>query len=125
MTTRNGVYKCAICGNIVTVLTGGQGALTCCEAPMGLMDENSTDAAHEKHVPMVIGIGDDIEVSVGSVAHPMQEEHYIEWIELIADGVSYRKFLKPGDTPDVNFSVEAEEVTARAYCNLHGLWRSS
>jgi superoxide reductase len=125
MTTRNGVYKCAICGNIVAVLTGGQGALTCCNTPMDLMVENGTDAAHEKHVPMVIGIGDDIEVSVGSVAHPMQEEHYIEWIELIADGVSYRKFLKPGETPDVNFSVEAEEITARAYCNLHGLWRSN
>ncbi|MCF6265449.1 MAG: desulfoferrodoxin [Desulfuromusa sp.] len=124
MTTRNGVYKCAICGNIVTVLTEGQGVLTCCDAPMNLLVENSTDGAHEKHVPMVIGIGDDMEVSVGSVAHPMQEEHYIEWIEVIADGVSYRKFLKPGDTPDAKFSVAAEVITARAYCNLHGLWKA-
>lgn len=125
MTTRNDVYKCVVCGNIVAVLTGGQGVLTCCDTPMDLMVENITDAAHEKHVPMVIGIGDDIEVSVGSVAHPMQAEHYIEWIEVIADGVSYRKFLKPGDTPDANFSVEAEQVTARAYCNLHGLWKGN
>ncbi len=124
MTTRNGVYKCAICGNIVTVLTEGQGVLTCCDAPMNLLVENSTDGAHEKHVPMVIGIGDDMEVSVGSVAHPMQEEHYIEWIEVIADGVSYIKFLKPGDTPDAKFSVAAEVITARAYCNLHGLWKA-
>jgi len=124
MTTRNGVYKCAICGNVVTVLTEGQGTLTCCDAPMDLLVENNTDAAHEKHVPMVVGIGDDMEVSVGSVAHPMQAEHYIEWIEVIADGISYRKFLKPGDTPDANFSVDAGEVTARAYCNLHGLWKA-
>jgi len=74
MTTRNGVYKCGVCGNIVAVLTGEQGVLTCCDAPMDLMVENITDAAHEKHVPVVIGIGDDIEVSVGSVAHPMQAE---------------------------------------------------
>ncbi len=124
MTARNDVYKCAICGNIVTVLTEGQGVLTCCDAPMNLLVENSTDGAHEKHVPMVIGIGDDMEVSVGSVAHPMQEEHYIEWIEVIADGISYRKFFKPGDTPDAKFSVAAEVITARAYCNLHGLWKA-
>ncbi|MFO7831477.1 MAG: desulfoferrodoxin [Desulfuromonadaceae bacterium] len=125
MKTRNSVYKCGMCGNVVTVLTGGQGDLICCDAPMDLMVENSTDAAHEKHVPMVIGIRDDIEVSVGSVPHPMQDEHYIEWIELLADGISYRNFLKPGDTPDVNFAVDAKEVTARVYCNIHGLWKSS
>jgi superoxide reductase len=91
---------------------------------MERMVENSTDGAHEKHVPMVVGILDDIEVSVGSVAHPMQPEHYIEWIELLTDRVSYRQLLKPGDTPDVNFSVDTEDVIARAYCNLHGLWKS-
>ncbi len=73
---------------------------------------------------MIVGILDDIEVSVGGVAHPMQPEHYIEWIELLTDRVSYREFLKSGDTPDVNFSVDTEDVTARVYCNLHGLWKS-
>jgi len=124
MATRNEVYQCATCGNVLAILTGGQGELICCGAPMERMVENSTDGAHEKHVPMVVGILDDIEVSVGSVAHPMQPEHYIEWIELLTDRVSYREFLKPGDTPDVNFSIDTEDVTARAYCNLHGLWKS-
>ena len=124
MAIRNDVYKCAACGNVLAILTGGQGDLNCCGAPMERMVENSTDGAHEKHVPMVVGILDDIEVSVGSVAHPMQPEHYIEWIELLTDRVSYRQFLKPADSPDVNFSIDSEDVTARAYCNLHGLWKS-
>ena len=124
MTTQNGVYKCSVCGNIVAVLTTGAGELVCCGAPMALMTENSTDAAHEKHVPVVIGTGDDLAVSVGSVAHPMQAEHYIEWIEVIADGVSYRKFLKPGDLPEAKFCVDADEISVRAYCNLHGLWKA-
>lgn len=116
------VYKCSICGNIVEVMHGGPGALVCCGKNMDLMNENTTDAATEKHVP-VIEIGDGtITVKVGSVAHPMEDAHYIEWIELIADDKVYCKFLKPGEAPEATFNVTATKVTAREYCNLHGHW---
>jgi len=124
MTTKNGIYKCSICGNIVEVLTTGQGVLICCGKPMELMAENSTDAAQEKHVPVITSAEGQTTISVGSVAHPMQPEHYIEWIELIADGVSHRKFLQPGDEPKACFSVTGSAISARAYCNLHGLWKA-
>ncbi len=117
------VYKCNVCGNIVEVLHGGQGQLVCCGAPMTRMDENTVDAAKEKHVPVVEKVSDGFNVKVGSVAHPMEAEHYIEWIELIADGKAYRQFLNPGDKPEATFCVKAEKVTAREYCNLHGLWK--
>ena len=124
MTTQNGVYKCKVCGNIVAVLTTGAGELVCCGAPMNLMAENTTDAALEKHVPVVETTAKGITVTVGSVAHPMQAEHYIEWIEVIADGVSHRAFLKPGDEPKAFFNVTAKKVVVREYCNLHGLWKA-
>ena len=90
MTIRNEVYQCNVCGNIVEVLHAGVGKLVCCEQPMQLMTENTTDAAKEKHVPVVEKVAGGIKVSVGSVAHPMEEKHYIEWIEVIADGKAYR-----------------------------------
>lgn len=124
MTTKNGVYKCAVCGNIVEVLTAGKGVLVCCGAPMTLLAENSTDAAQEKHVPVISSADGQVTISVGSVAHPMTAEHYIEWIELIADGVSYRKFLQPGDEPKASFCATGSQLSARAYCNLHGLWKA-
>ncbi len=118
------VYKCEVCGNIVEVLHGGAGALVCCGQNMKLMSENTVDAAKEKHVP-VIEIGkDSITVKVGSVAHPMEEKHYIEWIELLADGKAYRQFLNPGDKPEATFNVTAKKVAAREYCNLHGHWKA-
>lgn len=118
------VYKCEICGNIVEVLHGGAGELVCCEQPMEKLTENTVDAAKEKHVP-VIEMGDgSIKVKIGSVPHPMEEKHHIEWIELIADGKAYRQFLKPGQDPEATFNVSASSVTAREYCNLHGLWKS-
>lgn len=124
MTVQHGIYKCLVCGNIVDVLTAGAGTLICCGANMVALTENSTDAAQEKHVP-VISCADGIAtVTVGSVAHPMTDEHYIEWIEVIADGVSQRVFLKPGDEPKASFKVCGEDITARAYCNLHGLWKA-
>lgn len=118
------VYKCNICGNIVEVLTAGGGELVCCGQPMKLMTENTVDAAKEKHVPVVEAVAGGFAVKVGDVAHPMEEKHYIEWIELIADGKAYRQFLKPGDKPEATFNLVAQQVSAREYCNLHGLWKN-
>jgi superoxide reductase len=118
------VYKCAICGNIVEVLHGGMGQLVCCNQPMDLVKENTVDASLEKHVPVIEKTADGIKVKVGSVAHPMEEKHYIEWIEIIADGKAYREFLVPGGSPEAFFPVKSENVTAREYCNLHGLWKA-
>lgn len=116
------VYKCELCGNIVEVIHAGGGDLVCCGQEMKLMTENTVDAAKEKHVP-VIEVGDGfVKVTVGSVPHPMEEKHYIEWIELIADGKAYRQFLKPGEVATATFNVTASSLTAREYCNLHGLW---
>ena len=117
------VYKCDKCGNIVEVLHGGKGDLVCCDEPMKLFVENTVDAAKEKHVPVVEKITDGFKVKVGEVAHPMEEKHYIEWIEVIADAKAYRQFLNPGEAPEATFMIEAEQVTAREFCNLHGLWK--
>ncbi|NIA14112.1 MAG: desulfoferrodoxin [Nitrospiraceae bacterium] len=122
-TSRLQVYKCELCGGIVEVLDGGGGTLVCCNEPMKLREENSVDAATEKHVPVVEAIEGGFKVSVGSVAHPMTEDHLIEWIALVADGKTLRQFLEPGVAPEATFLVDASEVTARAYCNLHGLWK--
>jgi superoxide reductase len=124
MTERLGIYKCEVCGNIVEVQHSGKGELVCCGQPMKLFKENTTDAAKEKHVPVVEKTGDGFKVKIGSVAHPMEEKHYIEWIEIIADGKAYRQFLKPGDPPEAIFKIDAQEITAREYCNIHGLWKA-
>jgi superoxide reductase len=123
MAERLQIYKCELCGNIVEVLHGGAGELVCCGEAMKLYEENVTDAAVEKHVPVSEPAEHGIKVLVGSVAHPMEEEHYIEWIEVVADGKAYREFLKPGDAPEATFCVDAENVTLREYCNVHGLWK--
>ncbi|WP_456433918.1 desulfoferrodoxin [Thermosulfuriphilus sp.] len=117
------IYKCEICGNMVEMVHEGQGQLVCCGQPMKLMEENTVDASLEKHVPVVEKVDGGFKVTVGSVLHPMEEKHYIEWIEVIADGKAYRQFLKPGEAPEAVFMIEADEVVAREYCNLHGLWR--
>ncbi len=124
MAERLEVYKCDACGNIVEVLFGGGGELVCCGSPMALLVENTVDAAKEKHVPVIEKVPGGVKVKVGSVAHPMEEKHYIQWIELIADGKSYVQFLNPGDAPEATFNVEAAQITAREYCNLHGLWKA-
>ncbi len=118
------IYKCEACGNIVEVLEGGEGELVCCGDPMQQMTENTVDAAKEKHVPVIEKVGGGIKVKVGDVPHPMEEKHYIQWIELIADGKAYRQFLTPGQVPEAFFAVEASQITAREYCNLHGLWKA-
>lgn len=124
MAERLEVYKCDACGNIVEVLHGGAGELVCCGQPMKLMKENTVDAAKEKHVPVVEKAASGVKIKVGSVPHPMEEKHFIEWVEIIADGKAYRQFLKPGGAPEATFAVEAKKVTAREYCNLHGLWKA-
>jgi len=118
------VYKCEACGNIIEVLYAGEGELVCCGQPMNLIKENTVDAAKEKHVPVTEKIEGGVKVKLGDVAHPMEEKHYIEWIEIIAGGKAYRQFLNPGQAPEATFNVEADQVTARGYCNLHGLWKS-
>jgi superoxide reductase len=118
------VYKCDLCGNIVEVLHGGAGELVCCGQPMQKFVENTVDAAKEKHVPVIEKTAEGFKVKVGEVAHPMEEKHYIEWVEVIVGGKAYRQFLKPGETPEATFCVEADQVTAREYCNLHGLWKA-
>jgi superoxide reductase len=123
MTKRMQIYKCMKCGNIVEVLHEGVGQLVCCGEPMKLMEENTVDAAKEKHIPVIEQKNGMVVVKVGSVAHPMEEKHYIEWIEINADGKVYRAFLKPGDEPKATFLITANSVTAREYCNIHGLWK--
>ena len=120
----NEVYKCSVCGNIVEVLFVGGGELVCCGKPMDLMQEKTDDEGQEKHVPVVEKTENGIKVKVGSVPHPMEAEHLIQWIELVADGVSYKRFLKSGQAPEAEFALSAESVFARAYCNVHGLWKS-
>ncbi|MEI8388429.1 MAG: desulfoferrodoxin [bacterium] len=117
------VYKCDHCGIIIEVLGGGAGTLVCCNTPMRLLKENATDAAIEKHVPIIEVIPNGVKVSVGNVAHPMLEEHYVEWIEIIADGKIYRQYLKPHEKPEAVFNIQAENIVIREYCNLHGLWK--
>lgn len=124
MTARLEVYKCELCGNIVEVLHAGAGELVCCGQPMTCLKENTVDAAKEKHVPVIEKIEGGVKVKVGSVAHPMEEKHYIEWIEIIADGKAYRQFLEPGMAPEAIFMIEAADITAREYCNLHGHWKA-
>ena len=124
MPERSQVYKCELCGNIVEVLTAGGGDLTCCGQAMVQLAENTTDAAVEKHVPSVEKTTAGWVVNVGSVDHPMTDDHYIEWVELIAGDSTYRTYLNPNDKPHVLFNVDDNDVTIRAYCNLHGLWKA-
>jgi len=123
MTELNQIYKCPICGNIVEVLHTGKGQLVCCEKPMELLPEKTEDSGMEKHVPVIEKTETGIKVKIGSVPHPMEAEHYIEWIEVLADGKSYRKFLKPGDAPEAEFNIQAETISVRELCNIHGLWK--
>lgn len=118
------VYKCNICGNIVEVIHAGVGELVCCGQPMELLTEKMQDTGNEKHVPVLEKTTTGVKVKVGSIPHPMEEKHYIEWIELHADGIVYRKFLKPTDKPEAEFCVTAMHLSAREYCNIHGLWKS-
>lgn len=125
MTELHQIYKCDKCGNMVEVVHAGAGELSCCGVPMKLVKAGVTDAAQEKHVPVVEKKDKGVHVKVGSVAHPMEQKHSIEWIELITPTKTYTKFLTPDDKPEAFFEVvEDGPLTARAYCNLHGLWKA-
>lgn len=125
MTKLREIYKCEICGNIVEVLHAGVGELVCCGQPMKHIEEKTEDSSTEKHVPYIEKTADGVLVKVGqNQDHPMEEKHYIEWIELVTDGKLCRKFLKPDEKPEALFEVKAEKVWAREYCNIHGLWKS-
>ena len=126
MAKLRGIYKCEICGNIVELLHEGVGALVCCGEEMKLLEEKTEDSSVEKHVPYIEKTANGVLVKVGqNQDHPMEEKHYIEWIQVTADGASYRKFLKPGDKPQTEFEIKTDNITAREYCNIHGLWKSS
>jgi superoxide reductase len=126
MTTRGQVWKCNICGNVVEVLHEGADALVCCGEPMNLMDVKEMEEGTEKHKPVIDVDEDGIVVRVGSVSHPMDEDHYIEWVEISTEKGTAKKFLKPGDAPVAKFPVKVDisKVSARTYCNVHGLWKN-
>lgn len=132
MTKLHQIYKCEVCGNIVEVLHTGAGELVCCGQPMKLQREKTQDEGQEKHVPVIGELPanvckdkDGFKIKVGEVAHPMEENHYIEWIEITtADDKTGKKFLKPEDKPEAEFYTRQEVVGARTYCNVHGLWKS-
>ncbi len=123
MTQLKQIYKCKVCGNIVEVLHTGIGQLVCCGQPMELMAEKNKEEGLEKHVPIIEKTATGVKVKVGSVPHPMEPAHFIEWIEISFNGKVDRKFLKPGDAPETEFNVQASDMQARAYCNVHGLWK--
>ena len=123
-TDRMQVYKCEICGIVAEVLDAGAGELVCCGEPMTLLEENMVDASREKHVPVITRVEGGLRVAVGSVPHPMEAKHFIQWIEVLAGGRAYRQFLNPGERPEAFFPIEAEGVTVREMCNLHGMWKA-
>jgi superoxide reductase len=125
MTKINQIYKCNICGNIVEVVHAGAGELVCCGQPMVLQVENTVDAAKEKHIPVKEIIGDKVVVKIGTVEHPMTAEHYIEWVEVVTKARVYRKTFTPGEKPFAEFDIQEEVIEVRAYCNLHGLWKTN
>ena len=124
MTALNEIYKCSVCGNIVEVVHGSEAKMVCHDQPMVRQVENTVDASKEKHVPVIERTATGVLVKIGSVPHPMEEKHHIEWIELIADGKVLRAYLKPGMKPEAEFACTAQTLSAREYCNLHGLWKN-
>jgi superoxide reductase len=123
MTEKSQVYRCNICGNIIEIIHPGGGHPVCCGQSMELLEEKEKDEGEEKHVPVIKKVHGGVKIKVGSVEHPMERDHYIEWIEIIEDGNTCKEFLKPGDKPEVEFATP-KEVKARVYCNVHGLWKS-
>ncbi|MDD3480620.1 MAG: desulfoferrodoxin [Patescibacteria group bacterium] len=119
------IFKCNKCGNMVEEVGAGSGELVCCEEPMERLVPNTVDAAEEKHVPVIEYTEKGVLVKVGKEPHPMEEAHYIEWVEIGYDARTERKYLKPGDAPEATFVVDSKDVKARAHCNIHGLWVSS
>jgi len=116
------VYKCSVCGNITKVIHASGGTLVCCGQPMELQQEKTADAGREKHVPVVEKTAKGIVVKIGSVPHPMEEKHYIEWVEVSAGDKICITGFKPGEKPEAEFPVADTGVKVRAFCNVHGLW---
>lgn len=123
MVIKNQVYKCSICGNIVEVLFAGGGQLVCCGQPMELLTEKTQEEGMEKHVPVIEKTDKGVKVKVGSIPHPMEEAHYIQWIEVITQNKTLKKFLKPNEPAEAEFEIDEEILMVREYCNLHGLWK--
>lgn len=124
MPERREIYKCEACGNIVEVIDGGGADLVCCGENMQLLEGSTTDEGKEKHVPVIESFAEGIKVKVGDNPHPMEEKHYIEWIEIIDGDTSHRQYLKPGQSPEAIFTCADVNVTAREYCNVHGMWKA-
>ena len=122
MTKKLEVYKCEMCGNIAEVLHEGAGELVCCNQPMTLLQAKTEEQGYEKHLPVSEKTDQGLKVKIGSVPHPMEENHYIEWIEVIADGSAYRQFLSPGQRPESLFKINYDRIEVREFCNVHGLW---
>ncbi len=125
MTKKLQIYKCEVCGNIIEVVNEGGGELVCCGKPMKLLEEKTNDVGNEKHVPIIEKTENGIKVKVGEVPHPMEENHYIQWIEIITDDKIYKKELHPHEKPEAEFDVNPDKIEVRIYCNLHGLWKNS
>jgi len=124
MVEKLGIYKCQPCNIIAEALTDGEGDIICCDKPMEKLVAKTADEGKEKHVPVVEKTEGGIKVKIGSVPHPMEEKHHIQWIEVIAGDKAYRQFLKPGQAPEAVFNITADNITAREHCNIHGLWKS-
>jgi len=124
MSVTRAFYRCNICGNLVELINDGGGELVCCGQPMVLLEPNTTDGATEKHVPVAVREGSKIHVTVGSVAHPMTDAHYIQWISVAQGSRTQRVALEPGQAPEADFTVEDGPLTIYEYCNLHGLWKA-
>lgn len=124
MAKRHQIYKCGICGNCIDIVNGGDGELVCCGEPMKLLTEKTADQGKEKHVPVMEMIKEGLSVSVGKDPHPMEETHFIEWIEIVDQDISCRHYLKPGTSPQTVFKTTHPQVLAREYCSVHGLWTS-
>ena len=119
------VFKCLTCGATVEVVGAAGGTLVCCGKPMRLMRENETDGSTEKHVPVLEENGSGVKVKVGSLPHPMEPDHYIEWIEIINGPYVNRRYLTPGEAPEAEFYVPRQAgLVVRAFCNKHGLWKN-
>ena len=124
MTQLNQIYRCNICGNIVEIIHIGAGQLVCCGEPMELLEEKIIEEGKEKHVPVIEKRGSELIIRVGKIPHPMEENHYIEWIEVLCDKGCFKKILKPGDKPEALFNIDCDNYIVRIYCNIHGLWKS-
>ncbi|MEJ2268039.1 MAG: desulfoferrodoxin [Nanoarchaeota archaeon] len=124
MVNKKEVYICNVCGNVIEVLHASSNNLVCCGQPMNLMEQKSEGENADKHSPVIEKDSEGVKVKVGKVEHPMEENHYIEWIEISTEKGESKKFLKPGEKPEAVFPVKADIKHARMFCNIHGLWEN-